>query len=195
MTTQLTEENLGYGRANNIGIKISTTTFILNPDVNLNHLIYLNFVLDIAAPTVLDEFKNFREGEKVKEVKYVKGFAMLLNKNLYFMQKGHRKQVNIKFKVPILHLGGASHGDKAMLEMENSRNWHWMWSKFYFKKKYHGYLFALISTLPSFFSSITKVLFYSLLRNETKKNIYKMRFFGLINSYFLKKSHYRPKIY
>ena len=222
LVCNLTEENLGYGRANNIGIKISTTNyiFILNPDVRFKSSDLSKFLdllseenFDIAAPTVLDEFKNFREGEKVKEVKYVKGFAMLLNKkslkDIYFDENiflyleeidlckrviENRGRI-LNLKVPILHLGGASHGDKAMLEMENSRNWHWMWSKFYFKKKYHGYLFALISTLPSFFSSITKVLFYSLFRNETKKNIYKMRFFGLINSYFLKKSHYRPKIY
>ena len=25
-------------------------------------------------------------------------------------------------------------------EMEKSRNWHWMWSTFYFNKKHYGYL-------------------------------------------------------
>ena len=68
--------------------------------------------------------------------------------------KGRILSVNI----PCVHLGGLSHGDSKNLEMEKSRNWHWMWSKFYFKKKYQGYLFAFFSTLPSFLSSIIKFL-------------------------------------
>ena len=44
--------------------------------------------------------------------------------------------VNIRVK----HKGGRSHGDKEDLEMEKSRNWHWMWSKFYFSKKHYGFM-------------------------------------------------------
>ena len=40
----------------------------------------------------------------------------------------------ILINVPFIHLGGLSHGDSENIEMEKSRNWHWMWSKFYFKK-------------------------------------------------------------
>ena len=31
-----------------------------------------------------------------------------------------------------------------MKEIEFSRNWHWMWSKFYFNKKHFGYLRAFL---------------------------------------------------
>ena len=58
-----------------------------------------------------------------------------------------------------------------------------------------GYLLAFFSTFPSFLSSIIKFLFYSFAKKKLKKNIYKMRFLGLLNSYFLKKSFYRPKIF
>ena len=78
--------------------------------------------------------------------------------------------------------------------MEKSRNWHWMWSKFYYKKKHEGYLLSLLSTLPSFFSSFIKYFLYFLTKNETKQNIYKMRFLGLLNSYLLKKSFHRPNL-
>ena len=192
----LTNENLGYGRANNIGIKLSKTdyVFILNPDVrfnfdNLNKFLEIlnkeNFV--IAAPVESEEFNQSKYNYQIKEVKFVKGFAMLLNKNslknIYFDEniflyleeidlcKRIRKKKGriLSVNVPFIHLGGLSHGDRANLEMEKSRNWHWMWSKFYFKKKYNNYFFAFFSTLPNFLSSIIKFLFYSFIRKKLKK--------------------------
>ena len=42
------------------------------------------------------------------------------------------------------HLGGASHDERLNNQMELSRNWHWMWSTFYYHKKYKGFLFAFL---------------------------------------------------
>ena len=217
----LMSENLGYGKGNNIGIKLSQTdkVFILNPDVRfkLSDLKkFLNIIKNedyvIAAPISKEDSNIFKNNETIKEVNFVKGFAMLLNKkylkNNYFDENfflyleeidlckniknknGRILLVNVKIK----HEGGNSHGNRDDFEMEKSRNWHWMWSKFYYKKKYKGYFVALILTLPSFFTSFMKYLFYSLTKNKNKKNIYKMRFLGLLNSYLLKKSFYRPKL-
>ncbi len=222
LTYILSNENLGYGRANNIGIKLCKTdyVFILNPDVRfkisdlekfLEILNKENFV--IAAPIGFEEFKELKNNKQINEVEFVKGFAMLLNKkslnNIYFDENiflyleeidlckriRENKGRILSINVPFTHLGGLSHGDRENLEMEKSRNWHWMWSKFYFKKKYHGYFLAFFSTFPSFLSSIIKFLFYTFTKKKLKKNIYKMRFLGLLNSYFLKKSFYRPKIF
>ena len=55
----------------------------------------------------------------------------------------------LSINVPFIHLGGLSHGDRENIEMEKSRNWHWMWSKFYFKKKYQGYFLAFFY-IPKF---------------------------------------------
>lgn len=217
----LMDQNLGYGKANNIGINLSETefVFILNPDVrfssdNFNKFLQIvsNEEFTIAAPVEKDEFNENLNKKNVTEVNFVKGFAMLLNKKLlrndyfdenfflYLEEIDLCKRVKknsgriLRVNVPIVHLGGASHGDKENIEMEKSRNWHWMWSKFYYKKKYKGYFIGLILTLPSFFNSLIKYLFYSLIKNKIKKNIYKMRFLGLLNSYLLKKSFYRPKL-
>ena len=67
-----------------------------------------------------------------------------------------------------------------------------MWSKFYYLKKHNGYFFALIKTLPNLLSSLFKILFYGVSRNKKNFEKYKMRLYGLVNSYFLKKSYYRP---
>ena len=213
-------ENLGYGKANNIGITLSKTEYvlILNPDVRFKNTDLIRFlkILDgkdfiIAAPTAIEEIEDRKDNRDVEEVDFVKGFAMLLKKSffkssffdenifLYLEEIDLCKRVRdkkgriLKVNVPIIHLGGKSHGDGEDVEMENSRNWHWMWSKFYYKKKYQGYLIALLSTLPSFFSSLVKFVFYSYQKKKIKKNIYKMRLLGLVNSYFLKKSSYRPR--
>ena len=217
----LMDQNLGYGKANNIGINLSETelVFILNPDVrfssnNLNKFLQIlsNEEFTIAAPVEKDEFKENLNNKNFNDVDFVKGFAMLLNKKLlrnhyfdeniflYLEEIDLCKRVKdnsgriLKVNVPIVHLGGASHGDKENIEMEKSRNWHWMWSKFYYIKKHKGYSMGLILTLPSFFTSFVKYLFYFLIKNKIKQNIYKMRFLGLLNSYFLKKSFYRPKL-
>ena len=217
----LMDENLGYGRANNIGINFSQTelVFILNPDVrfkssDLNK--FLNIIsrekFVIAAPTENEELKFSLNKNNFEDVNHVKGFAMLLNKQylnkeyfdenifLYLEEIDLCKRVKdnkgriLKVNIPVIHLGASSHGDRENFEMEKSRNWHWMWSKFYYKKKHNGYLFGLVSTFPSFLSSLIKYLFYSFTMNKMKKYIYKMRFLGLLNSYLLEKSFYRPNL-
>ena len=53
--------------------------------------------------------------------------------------------------------------------MEKSRNWHWMWSTFYFHNKHYGYLIALIKILPKFLSAILKLIFLNLFQIKKKK--------------------------
>ena len=218
----LMPENHGYGKANNFGIKKTKTdyVFILNPDTILAPNFLDNFLdklkseeFSIAAPLEKnDMFDHLFKDNEIADVAHVKGFAMLLNKKNLFQTlfdenfflyleeidlcrniKAHNGRiiiVNIKIK----HEGGNSHGNRDDFEMEKSRNWHWMWSKFYYKKKHNGYLIGIVVTFPNFLSSLIKYLFYSFTKNIKKKMIYKMRFLGLLNSYLLKKSYYRPNI-
>ena len=51
---------------------------------------------------------------------------------------------------------------------------------------------GIITTLPNFFSAGIKILFYLMIGNHNKKTVYKMRLLGLLNSYLLKDSYYRP---
>ena len=69
-----------------------------------------------------------------------------------------------------------------------------MWSKFYFNKKHHGFFQAFIFILPSFFSSILKILLFTLLLNNKKRKIYQFRFSGILNSITGKTSWYRVKV-
>ena len=144
----------------------------------------------------------------------VDGFAMLINKskfkdNLYFdenfflylenddlclRKKKENTNIYILKKAKINHLGGMSTAAIYKREIEYSRNWHWMWSKFYFNKKHYGKLKAFRETFPSMIGSIVKFFYYSFIGNKYKKKIYIMRFLGLFNSMLGKKSWYRPDI-
>jgi len=213
-------ENMGYGKANNFGIHKSETdyVFILNPDVILlkNTLSNLCEILNnenfaIAAPLdSKDSNKFIFNQKKIAEVDFVKGFAMILNKNemnsqffdenffLYLEEIDLCKRVKklngriIIINTPVEHLGGLSHGIRDDVEMEKSRNWHWMWSKFYYNKKHYGYFFGILKTFNNFTAAFFKYFFYSLIKNDYKKTIYKMRLLGLLTSYKLKESNYRP---
>ena len=104
--------------------------------------------------------------------------------------------MNIKIfidpSIKVKHLGGSSHDSTINKPMELSRNWHWMWSTFYFNKKHYGYLFALIKILPKFFSSLSKFIFCKIFLKKNKSDIHKHRILGIINSVLLRKSWYRP---
>ena len=92
------------------------------------------------------------------------------------------------------HEGARSVQANSELELEKNRNWHWMWSTFYFHKKHKGFVLALIVVIPKLLSSFAKFIFFSLMRNNKKSNIYFCRLSGLINSILGKKSWYRPSI-
>ena len=170
-------------------------------------------IAPISANERYDNF-NHEKDLNIKEVENVKGFAMFLNmKNLeksnffddnfflYLEEIDLCKRVRlmdvkifIDPSIKVEHFGGTSHVSEINKPMELSRNWHWMWSSFYFNKKHYGYLSALIKIFPKFFSSLFKFIFYLIIFKKNKSDIYKHRLLGIINSVLLKKSWYRPSI-
>ena len=149
-----------------------------------------------------------------KSISYVKGFAIFMNKEefneigffdenffLYFEEIDLCKRVVSKGKkifiapnAHVRHAGGQSHIKSINTPMELSRNWHWMWSTFYYYKKHNGFIFALIMISRKFFSSFIKTFFYSITFQREKKEVYKHRLSGIINSILGKKAWYRPKV-
>ncbi len=175
----------------------------------------------ILSPINVDlNFPNYKTNETSEDkdtpfqVDYVDGFSMLLNKNkfindIYFDENFFlylenndlciriKRQGGSIYIVPtakINHEGSKTVDTKYKEEVELSRNWHWIWSKFYFNKKNFNFLKALKECLPTFISSILKILFYTLLNNRFKKKIYLNRASGFYNALIGKSSWYRPKI-
>ena len=67
------------------------------------------------------------------------------------------EKIYIDENIKIFHHGGKSVDQIFSHEIELTRNWHWMWSFFYYNKKHFGYFYSLIITLPKLFSSLFKM--------------------------------------
>jgi len=217
-------DNIGYGRANNLGISMVKTkyVFILNPDTyleksTLKELGYVSNVLNdnfsILSPEIFNNKLLKLDNNETKdfiEVDFVKGFAMLLNlskinfdkvfdENFFlFLEeidlckrvKDIGGKIYIACKAKVHHYSKKSSGDEFHIEL--CRNWHWMWSLYYYNFKHFGLLVAYKITLYKFTSSLIKILMAMLLFKKKKYLIYKYRLLGLINAYRGKNSWLRP---
>ena len=224
----LTNDNLGYGRANNIGLKKVTTRYslILNPDTILeketidNFFVFLkkNINFAILGPlqnenSLESETHNHHQSDYF-EADSVKGFAMFLNMSkfsqigffdekffLYLEEvdlckrvKKINEKIYINKNIKIFHFGGKSVKESLFYQIELTRNWHWMWSFFYFNKKHQNYFYALVLIFPKFFSALFKSFFYKFFFKSKKSEIYSKRLSGLFNSIIGKPSWYRPTL-
>jgi len=156
--------------------------------------------------------KNFEDSPF--EVDFIDGFSMLINKKKFkeigyfdekfFMYlenndlcKRSRDKGDLIYIVPkskINHLAAKAVDNKYADEIEYSRNWHWIWSKYYFNKKHYGFLKAFLEGFPRYCSSLVKFLFYLLINNKKKKKIYFNRASGFYNAFLGKTSWYRPNL-
>ena len=178
---------------------------------------YPNYALDEKQKKIKKENLPF-------SVNAVDGYAMLFNKkkidlimsndpsnpkNNYFdesffmylenndlckrlIEKG--EGIFVAPKAKINHFGANAVNKKYNKEVELSRNWHWIWSKFYFKKKHFGFFKALTDGFPNYIFSILKYIYYLAINNKTKKDIYFNRASGFFNALIGKSSWYRPNL-
>jgi N-acetylglucosaminyl-diphospho-decaprenol L-rhamnosyltransferase len=223
----IAKENLGYGKANNLGIsKVSTQyVFILNPDTTLEEnclkelykaLLILRNDFSIIAPNLLnnhDYFLNQNNDlnkKSILEVDYVKGFAMLINlKKVIFEKifdenfflfleeidlckriKNDGGKIFVVQESKVQHLAKQASGNSLNIEL--CRNWHWMWSLFYYNRKHFGVLTAYKVTFLKFISSVIKLFIALILLNKKNILIYYYRINGLFNAFLKRPAWLRP---
>ena len=121
-------------------------------------------------------------------------FLYLENEDLCKRLKDNGENIYVVPSAKIHHLGGQAVDPKYKNEIEYLRNWHWMWSKFYFNKKHYGYLIALLKVFKNLISAKIKFFYYLITFNKFKRKIYEMRLLGLLSSIRGKNSYYRPKL-
>ena len=161
-----------------------------------------DYYLDANSENSKQERMNFVPGcamffniKKIKEIGFFdESFFLFFEENDIYMRchKNNLKIYLIK-SAKIIHTGEKSVDKKFDESIELIRNWHFMWSKFYFYKKHYNTFSAYKNTLGHLISGLIKILFF---RFTNRKNYlkYKFRIFGLINSYMGKKSWKRPSI-
>ena len=210
-------KNYGFGQAANLGAKLTKTKniFFCSPD----NFVEKDSIkkLEKLSEKFNDKFSIFILSDendcpvKVEKIKKTRGMlCFFIEKEIFlklsgfdekfflyyedadFLRRALKKKINI-YQVPIKYSNKlGSHDKKFNHPVEVNRNWHLMWSKFYYKRKYYGYIYSFISTLPYLIRSLIRLMIYS--KNPTQKEIYLARISGLYNSYILKEPWYRPKI-
>ena len=161
----------------------------------------------------IEYFKN-HETNDLLEVEWVTGCSLLINlkkfKNnlifdenffLYFEEfdlckslKDRGEKVYSSKKLKIHHLGLKSSLDENSANktsINRLREWHWMWSSFYFYKKNYNYFYALNKIFSKFVKAFFKLIFYILIFNKNEKEKYKYRFLGILNGILCRPSSFR----
>ena len=173
----------------------------------------------IISPVNLDlKYPNYRSLNKkinneIVEAESVDGFAMLINKSKFnnnnffdenfflFLENDDlcKRTISASNKIYVIknafidHKGFSSVSKIDKDELELLRNWHWMWSKFYFNKKHYSFFISLILIFPNLVSSIFKILINFVILNKKKRKKYQARLSGILNSITGKTSWYRIK--
>ena len=161
----------------------------------------------------INKFK-FGEINLVEKVDWVTGCSIILNlkkfKNkkffddnyfLYFEEVDLCKEITDRGENVLLcnelrvnHLGfKSSLGENSQKNITTNRirEWHWMWSSFYFYKKNYGYFTAISKMINKFFKSLIKVIFFSITFQKDKRDKYACRLSGIFNSMIGKPSSFR----
>ena len=169
----------------------------------------------ILAPNFLNNYGYFTKKKyyfenEILKVDYVKGFAMLINlKNIVFSKIFDEKfflfleeidlckrikdvggKIFVVENATVQHLVKQASGDSFNIEL--CRNWHWMWSLFYYNYKHFGILKAYKITILKFISSMLKLILALMLLNKTKFLVHYYRLHGLINAFLKNPSWLRP---
>jgi GT2 family glycosyltransferase len=157
-----------------------------------------------------DYIDNYQGGE-ISYMKFVEGCALFFNMKvmkkigffdekifLYYEENdlfmrclNNNKKIILLNSVYIRHIGNSSVDKSYEFQIELNRNWHYMWSKFYFLRKHYSLLKAYKDTLGHFLKALLKFAIY-IFFNKKKSLIYKYRMMGLLNSYCSKTSWMRP---
>ena len=210
--------NLGISKVNTQYVFILNPDAILEENC-LAELYKAHSILkddfSILAPSFSNNYGFFSDQnndlkKEITEVDYVKGFAILINlKNVTFDKifdenfflfleeidlckriKNNGGKIFVIQKSKVQHLEKQASGDS--LNVELCRNWHWMWSLFYYNYKHFGFFKAYKVTIPKLFSSIVKLVVALILFDKKKFLIHYFRLSGLFNAFLKKPSWLRP---
>ena len=210
--------NLGISKVNTKYVFILNPDVRLQ-DNTLKELYKAQLILQdnfsVLAPNTLDNYGYFTEQnnnyhDEIIEVDYVKGFAMLINlKKVIFEKifdenfflfleeidlckriKNNGGKIFLVKNSKVQHL--AKQATENNLNIELCRNWHWMWSLFYFNYKHFGFFIAYKVIFNKFLSSLFKLFIGLLFFDKKKILIHYYRLSGLFNAFLRKRSWLRP---
>jgi N-acetylglucosaminyl-diphospho-decaprenol L-rhamnosyltransferase len=149
--------------------------------------------------------KQSNSNLKIAKISAINGACMFINKKFFnllngfdeniflffeendFCKRGIKKNLKIYQinEISVTHASGTSVetiNDIQKKQLELLRNWHFIWSKFYFFKKHYGFFLSLLYFIPTLVRIIFRILIYSLAKNGEKKKKFLDRFDALYSS-------------
>ena len=213
--------NVGIAKANSEFVYILNPDAKFQKDTLSKLAIGLRSINDFAIVSPINSnpqypnYKIFKKQKNINEniisVDTIDGFSMLINMNKFKNKKLFDENIflylenddlcilakNLGNNIYIIknsiidHIGSSSSDFENNKKFDYLRNWHWMWSKFYYNKKHFGYTIAMVRTSINLFSAAIKYLLYLIIFDKHKREIYKMRLCGLLSSMVGKKSSLR----
>jgi len=218
----LSNKNNGYGAGYNFLIKKVKTQFalIMTPDTSIRKGSLKNYIKSLSninskfclmGPYSQNRKFKLENKKKISQAKLILGFSMLINlnqvkkKNFFdenfflYMEDidlckkliNQNKNILINKSFEIDHVGAKSSNLDNVIFIK-LQNWHWMWSKYFYYRKYNGVILAFIKFFPKLISSSLKFLILFLLKNDNFIK-YQFRTKGLFASIIGKKSNLRPE--
>ena len=172
-----------------INLQVFFLTKKKNKEINFN-IQELTPVEWVVGCSFLINLKNFEN----KEIFDENFFLFFEEFDLCRRLNNNNKLIFSSNKLIVNHLGfkGSFAFDKKYeLETIKLRNWHYLWSQFFFNKKHDGYFLAYWKGFFKIIPFFLKFIYFTFVNNALEKNKYKYRFLGLLNSMLLKKSKFR----
>jgi len=214
--------NFGIEKSKTRYVMILNPDTILKPNT-LSQIFEISKDLEFAILSPLSDNKDYPNYKTDKEliddksalfeVDQIDGYAMILDKqqfndnffdekifmylendDLCLRTKKNNKKIYICSNSLISHLGAKAVDKKYFNELEFSRNWHWNWSKFYFRKKHFGFTKAFLSGFFIFVKSIFKSVYFLIINNKFRSKLYYCRASGFMNAALNKSSWFRPRL-
>jgi N-acetylglucosaminyl-diphospho-decaprenol L-rhamnosyltransferase len=184
-----------------------------------NHAYKLND-FSILGPSI--EGLNYKKNyylkknifEKVHSMNFITGCALFFNmkaledigyfdekiflyyeeNDLYLRSLKKNYKIYLIEDVKIKHAGNQSTDLIRKEEIEINRNWHLMWSTFYFHKKHYGLLSAYNKTIFKLLSASLKFFVFFIIKKDLNKKIYFARMSGIFNAMIGKSSWFRTNL-
>lgn len=122
-----------------------------------------------------------------------KFFLYYEENDLFFRCLKKKKKILLLNNIYVEHNNNNGSDKEYNENIKYIRDWHLMWSKFYYYKKNFSYITGLSETYKNFISAFIKTIYYYYLNNEKFQKYYN-RFSGLLTSYIGKRSWKRADI-
>ena len=158
--------------------------------------------------------KQIKSNLKIGQINSIHGSFMFINKKrfkeiggfddnffLYFEETDYCKRGKIKnlnsYQINSIKVRQKGRTVNITNKIESRKlfnllSWHYIWSEFYYHKKYKGFVITVIHFVPLLIRTIFKIAMNKIIMNEKQLQKYSYRFKGLMTSIKGQNSYLRP---